>query len=197
MADNRGWRETRGAMRTRLAGDGRLEAYEARKKDLVANEGMAKSEAMVQCDTEFGRRDGLVQDNRKLYKPPVGVPSNPQPMHSMSAADRKVVEAKDPVSERKSLRWVYQSVGLDVGPVEAPNTGAWSYLQWVRSSDQARTEFYAKVVPRLMASKLEDGSEDYGDDGGPVTQMINRLLEATGAKRLDSEGRSEADGRTS
>lgn len=176
-------------MRERLEEDGRLPAYYARKKQLVS-EGLSSSDAMARCDSEFGRMDGLQRDNRKLYKPP-DMPSNPQPIHSMSDKDRKVVEAKDPVSERQSLRWVYQSVGLDVKAAESPNTGAWSYLQWVRSSDQARTEFYSKVVPKLMAAKLEDGSEDYGDDGGPVTRMINRLLEATGRKAPE-----EDDGRT-
>lgn len=181
--------ESRRAFLERMEEEGHSEEMRRRCKELLAD-GVKKPDAATILDHEFGRRC--------VTRPETNGKSQTQPEDSekLSEADRAFIEAKEPVSDRAMMRWVFRSVGLDVGPRDAPNTGAWSYLEWVRSSPQAKSEFYTKVCPKIMANP-DDDSEDYSDDGGPVTQMINRLLEATGRKVPEAEQSTEdaANGR--
>ncbi len=176
--------ESRKAFLERMEAEGHSEEMGRRCKELLAD-GVKKADAGVIIEHEFGRRC--------VTRPETNGKSQTQPEDSerISEADRAFIEAKEPISDRAAMRWVFRSVGLAVGPRDAPNTGAWSYLQWIRSSPQAKSEFYSKVYPKLMAN-LDDEGDDYGDDGGPVTEMINRLLETMGRKAPEAEQPEDA-----
>lgn len=176
--------ESRKSFLERMEEEGCGDEMRERCRQLIA-EGVKKADAATILDHEFGRCGVAAPEANGQAQ------SRFADATCLSAEDRAYIEAKEPVSERKSLRWVYHSVGLDVKPVEAPNTGAWSYLQWIRSSPQAKSEFYTKVCPKIMANS-DDHSDDFSDDGGPVTSMINRLLEAYGEKASEAKQPEDA-----
>jgi len=77
------------------------------------------------------------------------------------------------------LNWIYNNLMVkDVKASDAPSPGAWAHLQYHRSSDEAMTEFFTKVYPRLIPAKgtIQKLADLFHDDGRTTFDLIDRLL---------------------
>lgn len=133
--------------------------------------------------------DEAVKLLRTQYKPlaPERVPPAPRPAAPPVERPRR---RKAPL--REIISWVFDHVqDLNVEQEEAPTSGAWGLLTWVRSNPTNQNTFYGSIWPRILPTKaqLEEiaGKEEQTDDG--VIADVENLL-ADAAAEIVEEDRS-------
>ena len=139
-------RESKAELTDRLRREGRFDEFKKRREELKA-EGIPANEAWYQAAVEFPAANG----NGANGKAP--------------NVDVSALKGKPPAPIVEAAAWVFENLDCEwVTPGEAPSAGAWSLLQWARSSMAARGEFYrtfaAKVVvpPEKEARQAEEES---------------------------------------
>ncbi|MCK5604750.1 hypothetical protein KAR91_22865 [Candidatus Pacearchaeota archaeon] len=85
------------------------------------------------------------------------------------------------ISERQIVRWIFDNIGItDIGPEDAPNSGAWSYLQSLRNSPTLLQDFYRNVWTKMLPSKSEiENARKFEDDGREQLNLIDRIEQAS------------------
>ena len=159
-------RESKCELTDRLRREGRLDQFKKRREGLKAA-GVPAKEAWWQAATEF---------------PPVSsnVSNGSVPKFNLGA-----LQGKPAVKIVDAAAWVFENLDCDwITPADAPSAGAWSLLQWARSSMMARGEFYRnfanKVVagPQAAQRKAEDEHQEKRRKADAnVHAMIDGLLE--------------------
>ncbi len=77
------------------------------------------------------------------------------------------------------INWIYNNLMVaDVTAEDAPSPGAWAHLQYHRSSDEAMSDFFTKVYPRLIPAKgtIQKLADMFHDDGRTTFDLLDRLL---------------------
>lgn len=92
-------------------------------------------------------------------------------------ADFKKWDGKiDTISD---INWIYNHLMIsDVTAEDAPSPGAWAHLQYHRSSNEAMSDFFTKVYPRLIPAKgtIQKMQDLFHDDGRTTFDLLERLL---------------------
>ena len=57
-----------------------------------------------------------------------------------------------------------------------PSREAVALLKWVNDSKSNEAEFWTKIWPRLIPTKLKEGEEDgFSDDGREVSELLDKI----------------------
>ena len=88
---------------------------------------------------------------------------------------KSIREDSNPLED---IRWVFHALGAsDLGPEDAPSSGAWSLLQTLRNDDLALKSFYTQVYPKLLPTKAQmEKGDDRAEDGRKQFDLIEGLL---------------------
>ncbi len=116
----------------RLKREGRFDAFQRRKADLVASGARAK-EAWIAAAAEFPPLSADTQAQTRA----------PEPAATWTGPVVPTADIGD------AARWVLDRMGREVPPESAPSSGAWSLLQWANASpDKFHSIFGARLVKR-------------------------------------------------
>jgi len=85
--------------------------------------------------------------------------------------------SKRKASAKEVVLWIFDNIDIvDVGPKDAPSSGAWSFLIQMRKDNALRREFYRSIWPRLLPSRSQiELEESMFDDGREDATIINRI----------------------
>jgi hypothetical protein len=89
------------------------------------------------------------------------------------------------VTEAEIVRWVFNHLEVKgLKPSDAPTPGAWAYLQFVRKSEENKTDFYKTTWPKTFRKEDMKGT-GYNDDGRATLDLIRQLQqEVSGDKAV-------------
>lgn len=65
----------------------------------------------------------------------------------------------------RELQWVYDHIDEPVTESDAPSPGAYAWLKLIQSDEDAKADFYAKHVPRLIPKPKEEEVKKVEDKG--------------------------------
>ena len=134
-------RESKAELTDRLRREGCWEAFKKRREELKAG-GMAASDAWDVASAEFPSLDTK----------PVG--------GAVPTVDLQALKGKPPASIVQAAAWAFEQLDCDwITPADAPSAGAWSLLEWARSSMAARTEFYRMFAARIVLPPQEEARQ--------------------------------------
>jgi hypothetical protein len=134
-------RESKAELTDRLRREGRWDAFKKRREELKAG-GTAASEVWGAAAEEFPSLDA---------KPDPG---------TAPKADLQALKGKPPVSIVQAAAWAFEQLDCDsITPADAPSPGAWSLLEWARSSIATRTEFYRMFAARIVLPPQEEARQ--------------------------------------
>ena len=163
--------ETKEQFKTRLKSEGRWNEFIKFRESLKAKGYDAKG-----AWSEARARFGLLAQNASLDG---GVDSVDTPASDCGFCldDWK---NKAPVSARQVVNWVFDNIDVaDVKPEDAPSSGAWSFLQRVRTYPDLLKEFYRSVWARMLPSRSEiEAREKFEDDGREQLHLIEQIQRA-------------------
>lgn len=96
---------------------------------------------------------------------------------------------KPKCSLRSDIEWVYEHMGIEVKPEDAPSPGAYAYLIECQSDTSVRSEFYRSVITRMLPSKSQlDLEQERGTGGNLVLSQVERILAAGAVKSAGKVG---------
>jgi hypothetical protein len=173
-------RESKNELMDRLRREGRWEAFVKRREELKA-EGVPAKEAWWQAATEFPPPNGNGSSGSNG--------SAPKP-------DLSALKGKPAVTIAEAVAWASENLDCDsITPADAPSAGAWSMLQWARSSMAARGEFYRNFVVKFLAAPQEakraaeaEREERKRASHARRDSMINDLLKDRQKNRMAQDG---------
>ena len=114
-----------------------------------------------------------------------GLPDGPPTETPRRARSKKKAKPKDPkhwanakVDFAADARWVYSNIGRsDAKKRDAPNAGAWTWLQQCERNATFLQRFYTDTIKALMPSSRQlEQLERMSDDGGAVLELIEKAL---------------------
>ena len=87
---------------------------------------------------------------------------------------------KPSVTARAVVQWVFDHIDItDVKPEDAPSSGAWSFLQRVRSYPDLLKEFYRTIWAKMLPTRSEiEARERFEDDGREQLHLIEQIRRA-------------------
>ncbi len=87
---------------------------------------------------------------------------------------------KPPVTARAVVQWVFDHIDItDVRPEDAPSSGAWSFLQRVRTYPDLLKEFYRSIWAKMLPTRSEiEAREKFEDDGREQLHLIEQIQRA-------------------
>jgi AraC-like DNA-binding protein len=157
-------RESKAELTDRLRREGRFEAFKKRREELKTN-GTPAKQAWYEAAAEV--------------PPPVAQPS----ATVARCVDLQALKGKPAASVVQAATWAFEHLDADwVTPADAPSPGAWSLLEWARSSIATRTEFYRLFVAKVLLPPQEDARqaekerEERRMANGSTQDAIERLL---------------------
>jgi len=130
-------RESKAELTDRLRREGRWEDFKKRREELKAGAVPAK-EAWYRAAAEFP------------------APAAPASAEKAPKADLQPLKGKPDVPVAVAAVWIAEHLDADwVTPADAPSLGAWSMLEWARSSMAMRTEFYRTFLAKIVMPPQE------------------------------------------
>jgi hypothetical protein len=96
------------------------------------------------------------------------------------AVCQSVFADKPPVTARTVVQWVFDHIDItDVRPEDAPSSGAWSFLQRVRTYPDLLKEFYRSIWAKMLPTRSEiEAREKFEDDGREQLHLIEQIQRA-------------------
>ena len=153
-------RESKSELTDRLRREGRFDEFKKRREQLKAAGNEAK-DAWIIAAAEF--------------PPPTVNGSN----GSAPKVDLRVLKGKPAVNIADAAAWVFENLDCDwIAPADAPSAGAWSLLQWARSSMMARSEFYRNFASRVV-SRPQEIQRKADDERQEKRRMADAAFHAT------------------
>ena len=106
------------------------------------------------------------------------IDEEPEPEPILLSRKAFLKSIKDDSNPIEDIRWVFHALGAsDLGPKDAPSSGAWSLLQTLRNDDLALKSFYTQVYPKLLPTKAQmEKGDDRAEDGRKQFDLIEGLL---------------------
>ena len=164
-------RESKAELTDRLRREGRWDEFKARREQLKT-EGVPAKHAWFQAAVEFAPENESADDEL------------------VSRPDLAVLKNKPPVSVLEAAQWVFEHLDTDwIEPADAPSAGAWSLLQWARSSMTARSQFYKQFAQKLVmpAQETECKAESHESD------LMERLFGNRSEGEFEATAERETD----
>ena len=159
--------ESRSELKARLKQDGRWDKYLS-LRDGYKLKGLppkdANRKALDDIKDETTDQDNAVADDNNSF------------LHKQSFS------STGKTSARKIVEWIFNNIGIeDVKPEDAPSSGAWCYMQSLRSSPTLLQDFYRNVWTKMLPSKSEiEAREKHDDDGRELVEFIDRIKRCGG-----------------
>lgn len=192
----------------RIHEEGRWEAFEARRKEIVAA-GTHPIDAWRQAVRQFPPLDGTPCELD--LPPPEPAPETvapPPPAKRPADAKQKdrfgpewaALAAKVPAtkigSEREAARWVFEHYMTDVSeidPATAPSRGAIGLLWWVRTHPVGYHEFLTSIWVKTMPTQAQMRGEGRFNDDGRKTLALFDIIDAEHAKESEHGSEHQRD----
>ncbi len=152
-------------------------AFVSRRKELTFVDGKPNKAADKVARKEF--MDKL----KAAPEPPKEMPKLENPLHVTPKPEEKTVDPTSPFVGKKAetvvvIQWVFDNMmNKDVKMQDAPNAGAWGYLNACRNDETVRSDFYKVVWPKTMPDKKDLAyANRFEDDGRHIQDIINRMF---------------------
>ena len=79
---------------------------------------------------------------------------------------------------KATIQWIFDNIGsADAAPANAPNPGAWFYLEWLRGNPGRVADFYTNVYTKTIGTKGDMDEEDRKLDGSRKVDETLTALE--------------------
>lgn len=164
--------ESKEQFKTRLKDEGRWDEFIQCREKLKAD-GMPAKDAWYEARQKFGPES---------YRAPAAE-DNCDDDSVLPAGDIVCMEVfadKPSVTARAVVQWVFDSIDIkDVRPEDAPSSGAWSFLQRVRTYPDLLKEFYRSIWAKMLPTRSEiEARERFEDDGREQIHLIDQIIKA-------------------
>jgi len=164
--------ETKEQFKNRLKNEGRWNDFIQYREKLKAG-GLDAKSAWAKARQKFGPES---------YRAPMAE-ADPDDDTVLSAGDTVCMDDfcdKPPVTARAVVQWVFDHIDIaDVKPQDAPSSGAWSFLQRVRTYPDLLKEFYRTIWAKMLPTRSEiEAREKFEDDGREQLHLIEQIQRA-------------------
>ena len=103
--------------------------------------------------------------------------NDPETMHPHGVFKRILGD----IDHHENADWVSRYLDVsDVKPHNAPNSAAWSLLQWARTDTKTRGEFYRLFATRYLPKENPDAAGKGGES--PTEKMIQKVMDSARKK---------------
>lgn len=76
----------------------------------------------------------------------------------------------------KDILWVYDALGRDVARRQAPSSGAWEILEWVRLNGRNRSKFFETLLPKAWSESRKTDNPEVSRDHVKRHEEILEIL---------------------
>ena len=164
--------ESKEALKNRLKSEGRWDEFIRYREDLKAQGVDAKS-AWAKARAKF---QPVPEGAVVLNDDSDGMDGD----SSNSGICLGEFDDKPAVTARAVVQWVFDHIDVaDVKPADAPSSGAWSFLQRVRTYPDLLKEFYRSIWAKMLPTRSEiEAREKFEDDGREQLHLIEQIQRA-------------------
>lgn len=162
---------TKNDYKFRLMSEGRWDEFDQRRKNLKA-EGYDEKEANRIARAEFANPS-------KQTEAVAAAGGNSADTPSEHVLYKDMFEGKGSGCRREIIDWVFDNIDIvDITPLDAPSSGAWSFLRWCRAYPELLREFYRGILAKTISPKSENESQKFEDDGRQQFHLIEQIKRA-------------------
>ncbi len=161
--------ESKESFKNRLKSEGRWDDFIEYREKLKAD-GLDPKAAWAEARAKFQP----VPDGAAVAKPD----TDDGPVDLVDCLDD--FADKPPVTARAVVQWVFDHIDVtNVKPQDAPSSGAWSFLQRVRTYPDLLKEFYRSIWAKMLPTRSEiEAREKFEDDGREQLHLIEQIQRA-------------------